>query len=180
MIGERSTKMLTIIQDLLLVGELERGLAVKEMTALKEFIDTSLEMWKFHAKEKDVQIEFLADQNVYASINRERMSRVLDNLLSNAIKFSHRGGNIEVILRRRSNVASMQIKDKGVGIPEPLQVAVFDKFTRANRRGTGGESTTGLGLFIAKRIIDLHNGKIWVESEHNQGSTFSIELPLDI
>lgn len=179
MIGEASTRMLSIIQDLLLVGELEKGIVIKKMTGLKEFVGSSLEMWKLHAKEKEIQIDFHPDQNVYASIDHERMGRVLDNLISNAIKFSHRDGKIEVILMQHSNKAHLQIKDYGVGIPEHLQPSVFDKFTRANRKGTSGESTTGLGLFIAKRIMELHNGSIWVDSEQNKGSTFNIELPID-
>ena len=70
------------------------------------------------------------------------------------------------------------MRDTGVGIPPSLQSTVFEKFTKANRSGTQGETTTGLGLFIAKQLVEWHNGKIWLESREGEGTTFYVELPL--
>jgi two-component system sensor histidine kinase VicK len=72
----------------------------------------------------------------------------------------------------------LQVPDRGIGIPEHLQPTVFNKFTKANRQGTQGKATTGLGLFIVKRIIQLHQGKIWLESKPNECTTFYLDLPL--
>ncbi len=67
--------------------------------------------------------------------------------------------------------------DKGIGIPKDLQPVLFERFTKARRPGLKGEETMGLGLSIVKRIVELHQGKVWVESQENKGTTFFIELP---
>jgi two-component system sensor histidine kinase VicK len=72
----------------------------------------------------------------------------------------------------------LKVQDNGVGIPEPLQEIIFHKFTKASRQGTGGEATTGLGLFIVKQIVSLHGGTIWLESSENRGTTFYVALPV--
>jgi two-component system sensor histidine kinase VicK len=103
----------------------------------------------------------------------------LDNLLSNAVKFTPEGGQVLVSLRQQeAKKVVLQVSDNGVGIPNALQDSVFDKFTKANRQGTGGEITIGLGLFIAKQIVELHQGKIWLESREQEGTTFYVELPV--
>jgi two-component system sensor histidine kinase VicK len=106
------------------------------------------------------------------------LARVLDNLLSNAVKFTHPGGQITLSLQQEANKVILKVRDNGVGIPQSLQGSVFEKFTKANRSGTEGETTTGLGLFIAKQIVEWHNGKIWLESREGEGTTFYVELPL--
>jgi two-component system sensor histidine kinase VicK len=101
----------------------------------------------------------------------------LENLLSNAVKFTHAGGQVTISLKNKGKKVLLQVSDTGIGIPQKLQTSIFDKFTKANRKGTKGESTTGLGLFIVKQIVDIHHGKIWLESEEGIGTTFFIELP---
>jgi two-component system sensor histidine kinase VicK len=81
-------------------------------------------------------------------------------------------------LQQETKQAILQVRDTGVGIPPSLQGSVFEKFTKANRSGTQGEETTGLGLFIAKQIVEWHNGRIWLESQEGEGTTFYVELPL--
>ncbi|MNV80838.1 Sensor histidine kinase TmoS [compost metagenome] len=70
------------------------------------------------------------------------------------------------------------VKDNGIGIPKNIQGQIFDKFTRAKRQGTAGEPTTGLGMYLTKRIIELHDGSIEVESDGESGTSFSVFLPL--
>ncbi|KAA5542460.1 PAS domain-containing sensor histidine kinase [Adhaeribacter rhizoryzae] len=105
------------------------------------------------------------------------MMQVIHNLIANALKFTHEGGNITVTLLERENTVLLSVHDDGIGIPKDLQPYVFDKFTKARRPGLRGEETVGLGLSIVKNIVELHQGRIWVTSEENQGSTFFIELP---
>lgn len=87
MIDESTGKMLSIIQDLLLVGELEKGTVQKKTSALKQFVESTIKLWNVNAAEKNIMIDFHCDEDVYAPINQERMGRILDNLISNAIKF---------------------------------------------------------------------------------------------
>jgi two-component system sensor histidine kinase VicK len=97
--------------------------------------------------------------------------------VSNANKFTRRNGHIRVTVQEKAGNTILSVRDDGIGIPKDLQPQLFERFTRARRPGLKGEETVGLGLSIVKRIVELHGGKIWVESEENKGSTFFIELP---
>jgi two-component system sensor histidine kinase VicK len=149
----------------------------KESIDLKTFIESQLPAFELYAKQKGVKLNIhLPTEDVYAHINQEKMIRVVENLLSNAIKFTGVGGEITIALKKESQKVQLQVSDTGIGIPEPIQKSVFNKFTKANRQGTGGEATTGLGLYIVKQIVDLHKGKVWLESKENQGTSFFVEL----
>jgi two-component system sensor histidine kinase VicK len=179
MIDETCDKAYSIIRDLLLIGEMELGnkSLQKESIDLKTFIESQLPAFELYAKQKGVKLNIhLPTEDVYAHINQEKMIRVVENLLSNAIKFTGVGGEITIALKKESQKVQLQVSDTGIGIPEPIQKSVFNKFTKANRQGTGGEATTGLGLYIVKQIVDLHKGKVWLESKENQGTSFYVEL----
>lgn len=105
------------------------------------------------------------------------MMQVIHNLIANSLKFTDEGGTITVTLLEREKTVLFSVHDDGIGIPKELQPYVFDKFTKARRPGLRGEETVGLGLSIVKNIVELHQGRIWLTSEENQGSTFFIELP---
>jgi two-component system sensor histidine kinase VicK len=178
MIDETCDKAQMVIRDLLLIGEIELGnkSLEKESTELKTFIESLLPPFELNAKQKGIKINInLPAEDIYAQINGEKMIRVVENLLSNAIKFTNVGGEVTIALKKESQKVRLQVSDTGIGIPEPLQKSVFNKFTKANRQGTKGEATTGLGLYIVKQIIDLHKGKIWLESKENEGTSFYVE-----
>ena len=101
---------------------------------------------------------------------------MLDNLLNNALKFTPAGGTITVGLRERGGMALPTVQNTGIDIPGKLHHHLFDKFNPSRRAGLRGEVTTGLGLFIAKQIVELHGGTIWLESREKEGTTFFIEL----
>jgi two-component system sensor histidine kinase VicK len=179
MIDETCDKAYRILKDLLLIGEIESGnkSLEKESIELKTFIETQLPAFELNAKQKGIKLNIhLPAENVYAQINQEKMIRVVENLLSNAIKFTDVGGQVTIAIKKESHKIRLQVSDTGIGIPEPLQKSVFNKFTKANRQGTKGEATTGLGLYIVKQIVDLHKGKVWLESKENEGTSFYVEL----
>lgn len=177
MIQDSYEETFAIIEDLLLIGELESSGEDLEETNLKAFIQSQLTTLGVNAQKKGISVSFLCpEESVYAHINQRKFSRVLINLFSNAVKFTYPGKQITISLKNKDHTALLQVSDTGIGIPEKLQANIFDKFTRANRVGTEGETTTGLGLYIVKHIVDLHQGKIWVESQENAGTTFFIEL----
>jgi len=105
------------------------------------------------------------------------LMQVIHNLISNANKFTYEGGTVTIALLEREKSVLITVHDDGIGIPKDLQPMLFDKFTPARRPGLRGEETIGLGLSIVKNIVELHEGRIWVDSEENKGSTFYIELP---
>jgi len=108
----------------------------------------------------------------------DRLREAIDNLVSNAIKYSAVGGVIELSMSIGDDGARISVKDEGAGLSTDDMARVFGRFQRLSAKPTGGESSTGLGLSIVKRIVELHDGKISAESEGpGRGSTFTIRLP---
>ena len=170
-----------IINDLLLIGELELESEVlqKKTVDVVEIVKSVVEQLSAAAYKKNVQVvsEYLQPV-IFAHVDREKLSRVVENLLSNAIKFTESSGQVIISVKEEEDRMLMQVKDNGIGIPETMQASIFNKFTKAKRKGTQGEQTTGLGLFIAKRIVEMHEGKIWLESVENEGTTFFVRIPM--
>ena len=120
---------------------------------------------------------------IYADLDQDRILQVLSNLIGNALKFTPKGGTITLSARKQEAQVELSITDNGPGIPEQEKARIFDQFSQLNsqrnmnnHRGLG----LGLGLFIAKWIVDAHKGRIWVTSDVGKGSTFSLTLPLSI
>ncbi len=113
-------------------------------------------------------------------INKEKMQRVMDNLISNAIKFSAIDEQIEITLKQADGKCFIKVKDKGLGIPADLMPHVFDRFSKASRKGLRGENSIGLGLSIVRQIVKKHGGDIAVDSAEGKGTTFTIMLPQSI
>ena len=170
-----------IINDLLIIGELELedGPLLKQVVDVVEIAKTVVEQKLLVAQQKNIQINSdFSNPKIFAQVNKEKISRVFENLLSNAIKFTQTAGVINLKVLEEQSDLHIQIQDSGIGIPEAMQETIFNKFTKAKRKGTEGEQTTGLGLFIAKRIVEMHGGKIWFESIPNVGTTFFIRIQL--
>ena len=108
----------------------------------------------------------------------DRIREAIDNLLSNAIKYSPIGGKISVTVSDGNDHTGISVTDEGAGLsPEDLG-RLFGRFQRLSAKPTAGESSTGLGLSIVKRIIDMHGGEVTAKSAgHGEGSTFTITLP---
>ncbi|GAA4353193.1 hypothetical protein GCM10023185_13590 [Hymenobacter saemangeumensis] len=116
-------------------------------------------------------------ESVYAELDDNKFLQVVNNLLSNAIKFTPDNGHIRLSLEQRTDTLLITIADDGIGIPQKFHDVLFDRFTPARRPGLRGEKTTGLGMSLIHTIVKLHEGRIWFESEENQGTTFFIEVP---
>ena len=114
---------------------------------------------------------------VFAQVDQTKFMQALTNLVSNANKFTRRNGHIRVSVQVNAGSITLSVSDNGIGIPKDLLPVLFERFTKARRPGLKGEETVGLGLSIVKRIVELHGGRIWVESEEHQGSIFFIEIP---
>ena len=131
------------------------------------------------AREKGIEMTAsLRDQAATVDGDASRLTQVFYNLIDNAIKYTPRGGRVHVELSKQGKTAVVRVADNGIGIPEEDQLHIFDRFYRVDKarsRETGG---TGLGLSIVKQIVLLHDGNISVSSRENEGSTFTVELPL--
>ena len=110
------------------------------------------------------------------------LQQAVGNLVENAIKYTPGGGTVtvglDVRIGERRRRAVVTVSDTGIGIAPEDQVRVFEKFYRVKRRDAPDVSGTGLGLAIVKSIVDRHGGEVWVDSELNEGATFTISLPL--
>lgn len=136
----------------------------------------------FSAQNKDIRIDISPGRHIpFVHGNPNALSRVISNLLSNAVKFSSPGGSITIDFESHGNDSiSFSITDTGVGIPEDNIPIIFDRYSKASRKGTHGEKSTGLGLYITKQLIDLHKGTLEVKSHLTKGSCFTVTLPLNI
>jgi signal transduction histidine kinase len=108
----------------------------------------------------------------------DRLEQVVVNLLENALKYSPGGGRVHVQLIQRGELALLSVRDEGIGIPRDEQQHLFDRYFRARNVSTHSYGGLGLGLYISRDIVEHHGGRIWVESEVGQGSTFYVALPL--
>jgi signal transduction histidine kinase len=188
--SEDSKNMLRLIEttglhSMEMINELlKSGLAdeneklVKQKLDLKALVYDSVELLQFKAREKQQQITFEHDNApIMAEVNHEKIWRVINNLIVNAIKFSYEGSIIKVNIITNTNKVIISVADNGIGIADAQKDAVFEMFTSAKKNGTDGEQPFGLGLYISKRIIEMHNGKIWFEKNAGTGTIFYIELP---
>jgi signal transduction histidine kinase len=112
---------------------------------------------------------------VHADPNR--LAQVVGNLLSNAIKYSPAGGTVEVVAERDDGLVRVSVRDEGLGIPDELQQEVFGKFVRGDAAASG-IAGSGLGLTIARSVVEAHGGRIDVKSASGEGSVFWLELPI--
>jgi two-component system sensor histidine kinase VicK len=116
-------------------------------------------------------------EQLYYTLDHNKFMQVINNLISNSIKFTPDGGSISVSLQQHPHEVLITVTDTGIGIPQALQPALFERFTPARRPGLRGERTTGLGMSIIKTIVELHGGHIRMESKEQEGTTFYISLP---
>jgi signal transduction histidine kinase len=130
------------------------------------------------AVNKQQTINVSAPANIVTMCDTDRVREAIDNLVSNAIKYSPIGGKITVAVTHEDDNTVIRVSDEGAGLsPEDLS-RLFGRFQRLSAKPTAGESSTGLGLSIVKRIIDMHGGEITANSDGpGKGSTFTITLP---
>lgn len=173
---------LQLINELIEAAEnqnLDQTVGKWVQTDLVRLIADTIELMQFKANEKQQQIHFKAtDPVIEVKVNEEKIIRVLNNLISNAIKFSNERTEIQVEAEVRDGNVIVAVRDHGMGIPQEMQADVFQLFTSAKRPGTKGEKSYGLGLSIAKQIIEAHGGQIWFESDANAGTTFYFSFPI--
>jgi len=144
--------------------------------SLTEVVQSSIDAVQAFAEKNNVRLEGLNEQ-VSAYADPDRIVQVLVNLLSNAIKFSPAGSAVTISAQSVEDQVEIRVTDRGRGIPAHLRNAVFEKFQQVSTTDATEKGGTGLGLPICKEIIELHGGKIGVESEESKGSTFWFRVP---
>ncbi len=128
-------------------------------------------------EKKSMDLE-LSSHDVNLWVDKVKISRVFNNLISNAIKYGEEGGSIKIKTELLEGKLRIDFIDNGMGVPEKQQKQIFTRFSRADNVRLSGIAGTGIGLMLAKRIVELHQGHIYLKSQENIGSTFSVELLL--
>jgi two-component system sensor histidine kinase VicK len=125
---------------------------------------------------KTFSLQSSADK-IYMQVDDIKFRQVINNLISNALKFTPDGGEIALSIEDHQDSVLFTVADNGIGIPAKYHETLFEKFTNARRKGLKGEPSVGLGMSVIKTLIEWHGGKIWFESQENQGTTFYIDMP---
>jgi len=179
-ISNRANKMIGKILD---VDALEsnRVNIIYEDIDLEKLLEHIILTFSYDANNKDIQIKFAVDKkggNYTIKLDRLYMTQIMENLISNSLKFSNNHTVIKIELHKTNNKVLISVNDQGQGFTEEDKKRLFKKFQQLSARPTSGEKSTGLGLSIVKKYVDLMNGNIWVESEENNGARFFIEFPV--
>jgi signal transduction histidine kinase len=171
--------LLNLINEILDLSKIEAGrIELKHedftvVSALTDVLATTAPL----AGARSIQIDCAVEDSLSVRADRVRFQQILYNLLSNAIKYTPEGGRIWIQSSVESGFAVLRVKDTGIGIPANQQDSIFHEFHRTESLSKEVQGT-GLGLAITRRLVELHGGRIWVESEVGRGSTFSFTLPL--
>ncbi len=173
-----------LIGDILKAAELESGHTKIKLKSdnLSKIINICVKEVQGFADLRKHRVELDVEPNLITSFEQEQIHKVVSNLLNNAIKYTPPNGKIEINSNIKNNLILTSIKDDGIGFTKEEMQMVFKQFGKIERYGQNLQvipDGTGLGLFISKKIVELHGGEIWVESDgRNQGSTFYFTLPI--
>ena len=187
-VQDETQRMIRMINDLLALSRLDQGtmdvrLEVVNLNSLFNFVLNRFDMIiESDAKNTDtpnknynIQREF-TNEDVWVEVDPDKFTQVLDNIMNNAVKYSPDGGTITARLIKTKTRAILSISDQGLGIPRKDLDSIFNRFFRVDKSRSRAQGGTGLGLAISKEVVERFNGRIWVDSVENRGSTFYISL----
>jgi len=179
-IFDSSQRLVVIIEDFLNVTRIELGKMKYDFTILnwRDLAERVVNELKPTIEKKGLSIDFSAGEGSYmVNADTGKLSQIISNIIDNAAKYTPTGA-IHVSMEEGDSVVRLIIRDTGVGIPAETIPKLFEKFVRADDAGKVNYSGTGLGLYVAKQMVEAHKGKIWAESEGaGKGSSFFVELP---
>ena len=179
-IREEAQGIFNLISDLLNVVKIETGKMGLEFekVSLEKLVEEVFRMNQISAEAKKIEMEIHMDKEAPKILaDPARLLEVVENVMTNAIKFTPSGKKIKIYVKKAKGGVELSIQDEGVGIPKQELPRLFDRFARLSPQATSGEKGTGLGLSICKQIVDLHKGKIDVQSEEGKGTLITVFLP---
>lgn len=180
-----SRSMLEMVNDLLDVSAIDSGqISIRrERVDLRELVEKNLSLNRKLAENAGITLTCRTpEEEIICEADTEKIHQVLNNLVSNAIKYSPSGTAVTVEVGAGENgagesAAAVSVTDQGPGIPKEAAAQLFHPFKTAGTVSSGDQKSTGLGLYICRRIVEAHGGRIWLQSEPGEGSTFAFELP---
>ena len=177
-INEEVKRITNLVDELRKLAKFDSGKdnLNKEIVNLKNYIKSIAYNYEGKALEKNIVVKYQLE-NIEALIDKEKFAQVIINILSNAIKYNNGNNAIYIKVFKKNNSINISIKDSGIGIPKSEYKNIFERFYRLDKSRGSNEKVAGVGLTIAKSIVNAHGGEIEVYSEINKGSEFIISLP---
>jgi signal transduction histidine kinase len=181
---ESNERMIVVVNKLLTLnhmGEESAGLKLEKVNLLKT-VEEILFEFSGETFNRGIELTLLKPKDLpEINCDKEMVRVIIQNLVENAIKYSFPHGKIFISInsRKDSNEVEISVRDNGIGISKENQKNVFNKFFRATNAIKKESVGSGLGLFTTKNLVELHGGKIWFESEYNNGTTFFVRLPIN-
>ena len=179
-VDRNSKRLMHLVGDLLFLAQVEAGKLTLELgdVDLDDLVAECVEAAKPIADEKGIELGAVLEPTPVMTGDRGRLGQVLDNLVSNALKFTPEGGSVCVRMATRDDEAVVEVEDTGIGISPEEQDQLFERFFRSSEATERAIPGTGLGLTIAKAIVERHGGSIEVESAPGEGTTVRVRLPV--
>jgi len=176
-ITEECNSLLSVLENILLMLKEDSRPFHLTQVNLYDLIQETIHFFGFALSEKKLNVEVCVDSSIHITVQRELFIQAVRNIIGNAIKFSSDGRNIFISASQDNDQVSLSIQDEGLGfLPADIQ-KIFERFTSAGKKGTHGEGSIGLGLYLSKKMIEKHNGRLLAYSPGlNQGATFTIVL----
>jgi signal transduction histidine kinase len=173
--------LLSLINDILDLSKIEAGKVELELGTfhLPSSLEGTLTLVRERATRHGIDVGLVVDEKLGEVVADERKVRqILLNLLSNAVKFTPDGGRVDVRAETADSAVQIAVRDTGIGIAPEDQELIFEEFRQVGNDLFRKREGTGLGLTLARKFVELHGGRIWVQSELGKGSTFTFTLPL--
>ena len=179
---ENNERMISLVNDMLAADRIESGRMKYDLIRIniRDLVENVLFEVFPNAEKRRIKINFNSppEEKFVVLVDPSKIRAVLQNLLENSIKYTMEGGAIYINISKQDSVVTVTIKDNGIGIPKEQKQQIFTRFFRAPNALKLEANGTGLGLYMVKKIVEQHGGKVWFESEENNGSTFYFSLPL--
>ena len=178
---QRINGMRTLIMDLLDLTKIQSDEKEKqyEDVNLLDITKNAIETLNPYAIQKDVDINLYAEEDIPFFADPNDMEIVLNNLISNAVKYNYKAGKVGIYLEKDTEQVTIKVSDTGIGMKQEETSKLFNEFVRIKNEKTRNITGSGLGLSIVKKVIDLYQGHIKVDSEPDKGTTFTVILPLN-
>ena len=170
----------TIINDLLSLVKMDKTTAELNISniSINEMLELILKRLRPIAAKRNIELVLESIRPVNADCDEVKLTLAISNLVENAIKYNIAGGWVQVSLNADHKYFYIKVQDSGIGIPQEYQELIFERFYRVDKARSRESGGTGLGLAITKNIIMMHNGAIKVRSKEDEGTTFTVRIPL--
>jgi signal transduction histidine kinase len=178
-VNRESDHLNRLVNDLSEVAHIDSGIfrLAKTTFTIQELIAEVMDGWKNTLSEAHMTFDSVVDPHIPPlAADRDRVKQIFNNLINNAIYYSPAGGVIKLVAESKTDRVYCQITDTGPGIPKEMEKHIFEKFNHAEAKSVK-RLGTGLGLYIVKKIIDVHGGRIWFHSVEGSGTTFYFTVP---